>query len=863
MRARIVAIAVLVASSTPAMAGAPNGDLPQIPGFFDLSVPGGAETLDALRIPAVDVPLTLDLLARTLHGQGNSAETAARTRATLAHAALLGAATAPDPAPADGPATVPVPWSDALWRTLLKVPRSADLFSAIVASRPALLVAAGATATDASIRALLADDRALCQWILRHAPGAFVVAARSLRIENRQVVVPGGQAAHAMWQELAGVSPAKPAEFLRALLTRDGGRLAWFFDTMASLDPARLDWALEAVAQRTRVDQGRELYAGFRAVDSSWHLEDHPFQRNGVDPQTIFQVLDLEQGRIGGPAWFWLWDELFSRGPIRAGEARPRPSSDRGLVSLSWLGRRIFDAPSFRERRARFEMVRLAQRVFSSATAETAPDLLVALSGYRRFPSLLLTLERIGVASPATWAASVEAAYRADEGSDADRRVSLAIFQGAVAIIERARLARSIDMPAVDRLLQTLADAVTSDAPVPQSVAVWIVESLVPALPRLDVPDAWTRATAYESTILQALAGRPGQNTVKVTWEGLDHVVDLAATERERIRHLREIVPSPGLDAALASRKAEELAAALIALVYTAALGDPSGAALLSPDVVSRHDFGESAISTDRRELGPWRVPRDMLGIDGPWRVEGSLLGLDIALSRLALRRLADQEMPRAPTINLNDWNVLGRTIAQLDPYALADADRDLLAAAIGRGRARVAHAAGSLPELALVAREARLSPTVQALLPWIVSRRPEAASELFSLRDLLWLGKPALSRAQVDRWGVPAEPVDGRLIPAMPQSAPWENHAGYADDGRMATQVPDLTLRLVEEMARLRLPARLLPALLAFAVQDFAHEVDARFADDWPALVRAARAVTSTRIEDYVAALAGTGHLR
>ena len=72
-----------------------------------------------------------------------------------------------------------------------------------------------------------------------------------------------------------------------------------------------------------------------------------------------------------------------------------------------------------------------------------------------------------------------------------------------------------------------------------------------------------------------------------------------------------------------------------------------------------------------------------------------------------------------------------------------------------------------------------------------------------------------------------------------------------------LATQVPDLTLRLVEVTAARRLPARLIPALLLYATQDYWHDVEARFADDWPAMVRGAARLPATRVEDYVAALA------
>ena len=151
----------------------------------------------------------------------------------------------------------------------------------------------------------------------------------------------------------------------------------------------------------------------------------------------------------------------------------------------------------------------------------------------------------------------------------------------------------------------------------------------------------------------------------------------------------------------------------------------------------------------------------------------------------------------------------------------------------------------------------------VRNALTWTVASFPKAAVTLFSLRDLMWLGRPGVSLEVLSRWGVIGDSVDGRLVTRFDPPIAWDRLAGRPDTGVLATQVPDLTLRLAEVTAARELPASLIPGILLYATQDYWHEVEARFADDWPALVRGASALPATRIEDYVAALAGGGPLR
>jgi hypothetical protein len=836
---------------TAAFAGIDARDT-RLPGWFDLPVPGGEATLAALGIETDERALTLPVLSRAMEDRqsrlGRAPGTLQRILEQTTAAAVGGTS--------DAEATVvPAPLSAEVWRGLLALAPEQHLFERLSGDRRALLVAVGLMATDESIRSLMARDRDLLTFVHREGAAAFAIVGRSLRVDRDRVVVPGGQGAEAVWQRLAGSPTDQPSAFLRALVSRDRGRLAWYFDCLAQMDDARLAAAWPDGGVDARRDNAGALYSAFRESDVQWVIPDQPYRRNIADPWTIVMTADVQAGRLLGPSPEVFWEYVFSNSTSQLPQVRDgaRPAG------LTWLTRTIAST-SGRPRRDRVEVFRLGQRVFPSPSPAALPDLAAALNGYARFRALLLALERMRIEEAATWAAVVTAARHVSDRSD-DRRDAVTAFQAAVSLVERIRHARTIDVATTDSLLRTLSEAVQRNSRVTQSVGEWIQSSLMASLPPLERPDALTGKTAYESTILQALAGPRDRATPVIEWEGLKYRVDIVETEHERLRAVRAQLPSPGLDAAIANGRPHDLSLALTALVYAPALGEPEGAVALSRDVARRHDLGFDA-TIHVRDIRPWSLPEEQQG-RGPWRVAGSLIGLDLGLSRLALRRLIGDEMPPAPTLTLNDFSTLTRSVVLMPALDLTDGDRDEIARAIARGRERVRAAGASVQALDTLAREAHISPIARQLIPWLAARQPDVLNDLFTLRDLMWLGQPKLSHHQLDRWGLAADGIDGRTVTAMPPPAPWENFAGRPDAGQITTQTPDLTLRIVEETARLGLPAVLVPSLLAFAVNDYWHDVQVRFADDWPRLSRQARALTPARVEDYVAALTGNGPLR
>ena len=60
--------------------------------------------------------------------------------------------------------------------------------------------------------------------------------------------------------------------------------------------------------------------------------------------------------------------------------------------------------------------------------------------------------------------------------------------------------------------------------------------------------------------------------------------------------------------------------------------------------------------------------------------------------------------------------------------------------------------------------------------------------------------------------------------------------------------------------LKEMRLPAAIAKVVLSGAVQDFIDEVKSTDDADWLSLVRAARAATRDRVEDYIAAATAAG---
>jgi hypothetical protein len=446
-------------------------------------------------------------------------------------------------------------------------------------------------------------------------------------------------------------------------------------------------------------------------------------------------------------------------------------------------------------------------------------------------------------------------------------------FQASLALLDRMSMNRGLSTDAVATAVRSLLDLEPGAEGYESRIARWLRDDLAAALPDpgADVPDS------LEAGILAAMSGShsSGGDAPIVRIEGHEYRADLAAGELRRLRRIRERQDSVPLDEAAERVLAPQgtghraratsdrlLADTLASVVYAAYLGDPDGPAMSGGNVAARHDLGLTA-DLPGRPAAVWQIAVEEFGGRAGWRLKGSLLGLDAALSRLALRRLDDGTMPVEPRLSRSDREAASETVAMLNGRAMTDAARNEIAAALARGRARLASVTADRDEIDRLARDAGLSEWRRESLAWAVVHEPERVPRLLTRLELFWLGAPRPSEAApLDPWGAALLPLTGCLCLGMPHPRPWEELAGRPASGVMAVRAVDVSLLVAETLHDLDLPAALAQGLVAYAMQDVLDRAQPAFLDDWFAISEVTTAITRERLEDYIAALAAAGPL-
>jgi hypothetical protein len=756
---------------------------------------------------------------------------------------------------------VPLPFAPEIWTdVILETPIDRHgLLAAILRDRRGALLYYGLSALDDETLGWLAANPTTLVHIRKY-PEIFAAFGRSLRIHGGRVIVAGGPDAESLWRTVLGIDPARPGAFVERVIAADG-RLAFLYDVVAHLDDAHRRFALGLqFSPGSREARLRSLLTVFTTAAPEWKVVERPFARPPLDGAILLSTVGVTAaGGAMPPLTRRLWDRVFRGDDLNdvqyeeISDAEVRAVSGSLVLDAPWLADRILRAP-YAVGRRRLDALLFGQRVFHGISEPESADVANALRGYLSFPALMIALERIGITDPHIFVRAAEHANRLNSIQPAaQRRMAIAQFQSAVALIVRMKRVREISLARATSLVTSLTDLeISSRVPYSSAFVIWLREKLLVDLPQ---------RTTLEESLIAAVAGVPrdlGEFPI-IEWEARRYFVNPAAGEFARIRAIRQAQQEPTLDRALSADNPQLLADALVSIVYAIHLGDPEGAAVTSSSVALRHDFGLPTSASG----GPseaWHLPIERFDGKEAWRVRGSLLGLEAALPRLVLRRVDRTAMPGEPTLGSQDRQTVMLTAALSNPADTTDASRDAITAAVARGRTRVTALAADRSKLDGVADAAGLSEWRREALAWSFDEGRDVLP-MFSLVELFWLGASSGDAGVVDGWGAAALRLSGCLCLQMPNPSPWEDVAGYTTEV-LATRGADVPLRIAEALATLKLPGALAPALAGFVTQDVIDHARLAYPNDWEAFSRAVFEVPNERIMDYVAALTVAGPL-
>ena len=828
----------------------------------DIPVPGGlADMSRALEIEPVDPAMAVAELTRIVFEREKS-PLLLNYLDSVARARIAAGGSAID--------VVPMPLTTAIWsQAVFRRPIGRDeLLAAVLSDKSAAYLAHGLTAFDDETLAYFAARPALLRSLYERDASTLAGFAAHIRIRHNRAVTPGGDAATALWEAVVGERVSDAEGFIRALLTKHGGRLAYLYDVIGYLDPPRQAFTLGLWIESAsvRVQRFEKLAAVIAQAFSPWHASRTPFSRPQDDLLTLLARMQVEPSGAPSLAPRSFWAAVFAEAGAR---------EQVGVIDAAWLAETLL-TEGFRARSIALDQLGFGQRLIAGADASALSDAIYAIRALPNFRMLMLTLERIGIRPPAIYAAMARHAERVAALPVERQRRAIAQFQGAIAVTARMKLVGAIDLATAETLLRSLAGLpVDPVSGYRGTVGTWLQDRLLPAVRQRSDQSA-------RDALLDALAGTPSPNPPRlVAWEGQEYALDLVASERARIARALDRHPDASIDAALDLHRSAHggakaslvaapapervdaaLAEALLVIAYAVDWNDPQGLGrVIRGTVAPRHDFGFTKRSPEMRARTPWAQPLQVFTPGRPWHLEGSILGLDLVLARLALRRVHADALLTAPTINEVDRETFIASLGMMNAFALQDSVADDIAGAIARGRSRVVSLGESDGASGEITGAIRMDGRRVRAVRWTLSHDPSRVAGLFSMAELFYLGGG--SGSDVDSWGMSAVALLGcicsRVVPPGFHSA----LIGRPQLGIVSSAVADLHLRIVVALRELELPAALTKTVVAGALREFLDRVRPAHHDDWLTMVRAAHMLSIERIEDYVAAATADGPLR
>lgn len=202
---------------------------------------------------------------------------------------------------------VPVRFSEDEWTAASQknhIESSRDLMDTILNDRAVARLYWAISKMDGQTGLFLQQDLGLRKLVPYAALLDFYGSHLSVR--GGHVLVPGGPAAEREWENLAGASPATPADFIPRLLLKDKGWLAAYFDVLSIVNHQQQ----KAFAEPHRL---KRFYAALRPPAKSESASRGVFRPSPWLLLLVSQVRWEQNGQPSVPGGVDVWREILSK----------------------------------------------------------------------------------------------------------------------------------------------------------------------------------------------------------------------------------------------------------------------------------------------------------------------------------------------------------------------------------------------------------------------------------------------------------------------------------------------------------------------------------------------------------------------
>lgn len=199
---------------------------------------------------------------------------------------------------------VPVLFHESDWSGLRTVQRrdASDLLTVLLSDPTVARLYWAMSQQDTETRITLQRSPGL-QALVPYA-GVLEFYGSQISIHSGHVLVPGGASAQAAWKDLVGASPDSPGKFVLALLQKDKGWLAAYFDTLSRVSQAQQKHLTES-------PRLKRLYEASRTVEPTASATEGVFRKN-PDLLVLFTRIQWESsGAPHIPGGLEVWKEIL------------------------------------------------------------------------------------------------------------------------------------------------------------------------------------------------------------------------------------------------------------------------------------------------------------------------------------------------------------------------------------------------------------------------------------------------------------------------------------------------------------------------------------------------------------------------